>query len=133
MPIAGICSRCASASIGATFAAPSNIEYSVWLCRCTNDWLIGTPVYGRTPTSPRRVGKGVLFIGTRPYRRRPSAVRASAESVADPDAGQQQGARHDSAADTHSLGHDAGHHTAFTGKHPVDGLFGDLVRRDLRD
>src|SRR5277367_4876773 len=60
IPIADISSRCASASIGPTFAAPSNIEYSVWLCRCTNDWLIGTPVYGRAPTHPRRVGKCVL-------------------------------------------------------------------------
>src|SRR5580693_7873870 len=60
IPIADISSRCASASIGVIFAAPSNIEYSVWLCRCTNDWFIGTPVYGRTPTTPRRVGECVL-------------------------------------------------------------------------
>ncbi len=46
IPTAGICSRSTSASIGAIFAAPSNIEYSVWLCRCTKDeWFIGTPVY----------------------------------------------------------------------------------------
>src|ERR1700689_3575458 len=64
IPIAGICSRCASASMGATFAAPSNIEYSVWLCRCTNDWLIGTPVYDRPPTRPRRVAECV-FPSTR--------------------------------------------------------------------
>src|ERR1700761_9426601 len=64
IPIAGICSRFASASIGETFAAPSNIEYSVWLCRCTNDLLIGTPVYDRAPTSTRRVAKCVL-----PFRR----------------------------------------------------------------
>jgi hypothetical protein len=29
MPIAGISSRCASANMGLTFAAPSSIEYSV--------------------------------------------------------------------------------------------------------
>src|SRR5215218_4834796 len=54
MPIAGISSRCASASMGLTFAAPSSIEYSVWLCRCTKDReeepLIGWPVYDRAPT-----------------------------------------------------------------------------------
>src|SRR5690349_9799471 len=61
IPIAGICNRCASASIGLTFAAPSSIEYSVWLCRCTKEALralargaeglvIGTPVYDRDPT-----------------------------------------------------------------------------------
>src|SRR5580693_4438813 len=79
IPIADISSRCASASIGATFAAPSNIEYSVWLCRCTKDARCGgtsrlrgtlarradgsvieTPVYGRAPTRPRRVGECVL-------------------------------------------------------------------------
>src|SRR5271165_1312231 len=60
IPIADISSRCASASIGAIFAAPSNIEYSVWLCRCTKDWFIETPVYGRAPTTPRRVGVCVL-------------------------------------------------------------------------
>ena len=37
-----------------TFAAPSSIEYSVWLCRCTkDDGFIGSPVYGRPPTSSR--------------------------------------------------------------------------------
>src|SRR6186997_1612734 len=52
MPIAGISSRWASASIGEIFAAPSSIEYSVWLCRCTKDEeFIGSPVYGRPPTS----------------------------------------------------------------------------------
>src|ERR1700694_4935232 len=50
MPIAGISRRWGSASIGAIFAAPSSIEYSVWLCRCTKDWFIGTPVYGCPPT-----------------------------------------------------------------------------------
>src|SRR6185437_12490238 len=60
IPIAGICSRCASASIGETFAAPSNIEYSVWLCRCTNDLLIGTTVYDRTPTHTRLLAECVV-------------------------------------------------------------------------
>src|ERR1700685_3165074 len=60
IPIADISSRCASASMGETFAAPSNIEYSVWLCRCTNDLLIGTPVYDRTPTRTWRVAECVL-------------------------------------------------------------------------
>jgi hypothetical protein len=32
------------------FAAPSSIEYSVWLCRCTKEEFIGTPVYDRSPT-----------------------------------------------------------------------------------
>src|SRR3984893_2325467 len=50
IPIAGICNRCASASIGVIFAAPSNIEYSVWLCRCTKDEFIGRSVYGGPPT-----------------------------------------------------------------------------------
>src|SRR3954452_25477560 len=49
IPIAGMSSRFASANIGATFAAPSSIEYSVWLWRCTNELLIGPPVYGRAP------------------------------------------------------------------------------------
>jgi hypothetical protein len=37
IPIAGISKRWASASMGVIFAAPSSNEYSVWLCRCTND------------------------------------------------------------------------------------------------
>src|SRR5579872_3407785 len=61
IPIADISSRCASASMGAIFAAPSNIEYSVWLCRCTNEGFIGTPVYGRAPTHLRRVAECVLL------------------------------------------------------------------------
>src|ERR1700744_6539051 len=56
IPIAGISSRCASANIGEIFAAPSSIEYSVWLCRRTKDeWFIGTPVYDRAPTCFGRV------------------------------------------------------------------------------
>ena len=59
MPIAGISSRCASASIGVIFAAPSSIEYSVWLCRCTKEEeFIGPPVYGGAPT--------VLGVSRRP-------------------------------------------------------------------
>src|ERR1700761_4716681 len=65
IPIADISSRCASASIGAIFAAPSNIEYSVWLCRCTKDRedepFIGTPVYDRAPTRTRGVAACVLL------------------------------------------------------------------------
>ncbi|SKV08386.1 Uncharacterised protein [Mycobacteroides abscessus subsp. abscessus] len=37
MPTADMPSRSTSASIGLIFAAPSSIEYSVWLCRCTNE------------------------------------------------------------------------------------------------
>src|ERR1700757_2406539 len=63
MPIAGISNRCASAIIGATFAAPSSIEYSVWLCRWTkepeDEPLIGWPVYCRPPTPSRRVAERV--------------------------------------------------------------------------
>src|SRR6516164_6779462 len=62
IPIAGICSRSTSASSGVIFAAPSSIEYSVWLCRCTKDWFIGTPVYDRPPTHPRRVAECVYFL-----------------------------------------------------------------------
>src|ERR1700742_2302079 len=63
IPIAGISSRCASANIGVIFAAPSSIEYSVWLCRCTKeDWFIGTPVYDRPPTHLRRVAECVCFL-----------------------------------------------------------------------
>src|SRR3546814_362628 len=52
IPMAGISRRWASATIGLTFAAPSSIEYSVWLCRCTNEALIGWPVYWCAPTVP---------------------------------------------------------------------------------
>jgi hypothetical protein len=43
--VVGISNRYASVSIGVTFAAPSTIDYSVWLCRCTNgEEFIGRPV-----------------------------------------------------------------------------------------
>jgi hypothetical protein len=42
--VAGISNRCASVSIGVTFAAPSTIDYSVWLCKCTK----GEEFIGRT-------------------------------------------------------------------------------------
>src|ERR1700753_2808697 len=70
IPIAGICSRCASASMGETFAAPSNIEYSVWLCRCTNDLLIGTPVYDWTPTRTGHVAECVVRLRPLTYAAR---------------------------------------------------------------
>src|SRR6202012_1074879 len=63
IPIAGIPRRSTSASMGVIFAAPSSIEYSVWLCRCTkDDWLIGTPVYDWTPTQDGRVAECVLLF-----------------------------------------------------------------------
>ncbi|CFS66619.1 Uncharacterised protein [Mycobacterium tuberculosis] len=51
--------------MGVIFAAPSSIEYSVWLCRCTkedpaDEPLIGTPVYDRGPTPFGRVAKCVF-------------------------------------------------------------------------
>ncbi|CFR85857.1 Uncharacterised protein [Mycobacterium tuberculosis] len=65
IPTAGIPSRSTSASMGVIFAAPSSIEYSVWLCRCTkedpaDEPLIGTPVYDRGPTPFGRVAKCVF-------------------------------------------------------------------------
>ncbi len=59
IPMAGISRRCASASMGVIFAAPSSMEYSVWLCRCTKKDPADVPVHRPVSLGPRTDSFGV--------------------------------------------------------------------------